>query len=486
MPTTTSSHQTAATCPHTPPQFKKVHFIGIGGAGMSGIALVLHERGFEVSGSDLKTSRYIRRLLAAGIPIRIGHEASAIDEITPDVVVVSTAIPESNPELVRARELGIPVWPRAKMLSVLSCGQTTIAVAGTHGKTTTSSMCATMLDRMSLDPSFLIGGIVEGYETNGRNGNGAYFVCEADESDSSFLFLHPHIAVVTNVEADHLDHYGSLAEIEDTFCEFMSLVGEAGVVVVCGDDARLAELAARTGRRFVTYGFHETNDVIVQAQASAPESASTFELIFPQGEKHTVEIHSNPGRHNMLNAAAALTVAHELGLDTVAAARALSSFEGVRRRFTRIGEIRGVSIVDDYGHHPTEIKATLKAAASLGYEHVCVVFQPHRYSRLEALLDGFADAFADADRLILIDVFPAGEMPIPGVTSKMLADTVAERHPNLTVRYAQDRTELMAAIDELAGAGDVLITMGAGDVTTVGPEYLERAAEMLASDQDTH
>ena len=459
----------------TAPTFKSAHFIGIGGAGMSGIALVLHQRGVAVTGSDLKTSRYIRQLTRAGISIRIGHESATIDEVKPDVVVVSTAIPESNPELVRARELGIPVWPRAKMLSALSYGYTTVAVAGTHGKTTTSSMCATMLDRMGLDPSFLIGGIVEGYGTNGRNGSSKYFVCEADESDSSFLYLDPNVVVVTNVEADHLDHYGSLAEIEDTFRTFMGLVGEDGTVVVCGDSEHLAALARSSGRKVLTYGFHEGNDVVCSANERHHVIGSAFSVVLPDGTAHEVSIANNPGNHNILNATAALTVAFVLGLDTTAAATALSSFKGVRRRFTHVGDVRGITLVDDYGHHPTEIRATLKAAKDLEFKHTVVVFQPHRYSRLQALCDDFADAFADADKLILIDVFSAGEMPIPGVNSKMLADTVRERHPGKEVRYCPDRASLMAAIDEMTESGDLLITMGAGDVTNVGPEYLEHA-----------
>ena len=417
------------------PTFKRAHFIGIGGAGMSGIALVLHERGYVVTGSDLKTSRYIRQLTRAGVDIHVGHEAKTIDEVQPDVVVVSTAIPESNPELIRARELGIPVWPRAKMLSALGHGHTTVAVAGTHGKTTTSSMCATMLDRMGLDPSFLIGGIVEGYDTNGRNGSSEYFVCEADESDSSFLYLDPNVVVVTNVEADHLDHYGSLEEIEATFVKFMKLVGEDGTVIVCGDSPRLAELAHGTGR------------------------------------------------HNMLNACASLIVACVLGLDVDAAATSLSTFDGVRRRFTHVGDTNGICVVDDYGHHPTEVGATLKAAKTLDFKDVVVVFQPHRYSRLQALASDFADAFADADTVILIDVFSAGEMPIPGATSKMLADLIAERHPGKPVFYAPDRASLMKLIDENTHEGDLLITMGAGDVTAVGPEYLEHAQEQNRDEQ---
>ena len=460
----------------TAPDFVRAHFIGIGGAGMSGIALVLHERGFTVTGSDLKASRYTRQLVRAGVPVRVGHAAATIDEFSPDVVVVSSAIPAANPELVRARELGIPVWPRAKMLSALSYGRTTVAVAGTHGKTTTSSMCATMLDRMGLDPSFLIGGVVEGYDTNGRNGSGPHFVAEADESDSSFLYLAPTIAVVTNIEADHMDHYASLHEIEETFCAFMDLVGEDGAVIACGEDPRVPALARSTGRRVITYGFGEDNDVVCTAAAPRDRAAGACTVRLPDDSVHEVCIKNNPGAHNVLNATASLAVAFALGLDTAAAAAALSTFEGVRRRFTQVGQVGGVTIVDDYGHHPTEIAATLAAARALPFERVVVVFQPHRYTRLQALLDGFADAFEDADELVLVDVFSAGEMPIPGVTSKMLADTVRARHEEAHVRYVSGRRALMAALDEVLRPGDLLITMGAGDVTQVGPEYLEHAS----------
>ena len=461
---------------------KRAHFIGIGGAGMSGIALVLHERGYVVTGSDLKASRYTRQLARAGVKVYIGHEAKTIDEVEPDVVVVSTAIPESNPELVRARELSIPVWARAKMLSALGDGYTTVAIAGTHGKTTTSSMCATMLDRMGLDPSFLIGGIVEGYDTNGRNGAGEHFVCEADESDSSFLYLNPNVVVVTNVEADHLDHYSSLEEIEDTFVKFMSLVGEDGTVIVCGDAPRLVELAHRSGRKAISYGFSADNDVVVVPDANRHALGGSFTATIDGAERH-VSIKNNPGTHNMLNACASLIVASVLDLDVEAAATALSSFDGVRRRFTHVGDVNGVCLVDDYGHHPTEVKATLKAAKTLDFGKVTVVFQPHRYSRLQALASDFADAFAAADVVILIDVFSAGEMPIPGVTSKMLADLIAERHPDKPVFYAPDRAKLMELIDANACSGDLLITMGAGDVTTVGPDYLEHAAELAGSNE---
>ena len=461
----------------TAPTFKSAHFIGVGGAGMSGIALVLHERGFKVTGSDLKTSRYVRQLTRAGVEVHVGHEAVTIDAVQPDVVVVSTAIPETNPELMRARELGIPVWHRAKMLSALGYGRTTVAAAGTHGKTTTSSMVATMLDRMGLDPSFLIGGVVEGYGTNGKNGDGEYFVVEADESDSSFLYLNPHVVIVTNVEADHMDHYSSLEEIEDTFCAFMNLVGEDGTVIVCGEDPHLVELARSTGRAVLTYGEGEGFDVSCAPMASSHAFGTDFRVTLPDGAVRTVAIKNNPGRHNMLNATAALASAYVLGLDTEDAARALSTFEGARRRFTHVGETRGVMLVDDYGHHPTEVKATLHAAKSLDFAKVAVVFQPHRYTRLQALCDDFVDAFADADTVVLIDVFPAGEMPIPGVTSKMLADKIRAAHPDKQVRYVADHQALMTCLDEVVQTGDLLITMGAGDVTTVGPEYLAHVAD---------
>ena len=365
----------------TAPTFKSAHFIGVGGAGMSGIALVLHERGCRVTGSDLKTSRYIRQLTRAGVPIHVGHTASTIDEFQPDVVVVSTAIPETNPELVRARELGIPVWHRAKMLSALGYGRTTVACAGTHGKTTTSSMVATMLDRMELDPSFLIGGVVEGYGTNGKNGDGEYFV----------------------VEADHMDHYDSLEQIEETFCTFMGLVGEDGTVIVCGEDPRLVELARSCGRTVFTYGEGDGMDVCLNPAATRHAFGSDFTVTLPDGSKREVSIKNNPGRHNMLNATAALTAAYVLGLDTERAAEALSTFEGARRRFTQVGEVRGV-------------------------------------------------------------------------TSKMLADKIRAAHPGKSVYYVSDHAALMARIDDVAQAGDLLITMGAGDITTVGPEYLEHVA----------
>ena len=452
------------------------HFIGIGGAGMSGIALVLHERGCRVTGSDLKNSHYVRELEAAGIDVTVGHDAATIDAVSPQVVVTSTAIPETNPEVVRARELGIPIWPRAKMLSHLSGASTTVAVAGTHGKTTTSSMVATMLDKMGLDPSFLIGGVVEGYGTNGRNGSGEHFVCEADESDGSFLYLHPHVVVVTNIEADHLDHYGTLENIEKTFCTFMGLVDDAGTVIVNGDNPRYVELARSCGRRVVTYGFEASCDYVCLPEPATHALASSFSVRAGEKTVH-VTIAANPGRHNMANATAAIAVADVLGLDLDAAAAALSQFKGARRRFTHVGDVAGVTVVDDYGHHPTEVAATLGAAADLPFKRIVCVFQPHRYSRTQALAAEFGRAFDDADVLRVMDVFSAGEMPVPGVSGKTIVEAVRHTGNVTDVAYVPNRKRLIENLCDLVRPGDLLITQGAGDVTAIGPAFIEAMRE---------
>ncbi|MDO4805859.1 MAG: UDP-N-acetylmuramate--L-alanine ligase [Coriobacteriales bacterium] len=456
--------------------FTSAHFIGIGGAGMSGIALVLHERGCKVTGSDLKKSHYVRELRTAGIDVRVGHDAAVIDEVRPDVVVISTAIPETNPELARARELNIPVWPRAKMLSALSDNAITVAVAGTHGKTTTSSMVATMLDKMGLDPSFLIGGVVEGYDTNGRDGKGGYFVAEADESDGSFLFLNPNVVVVTNIEADHMDHYGTMERLEATFCEFMGLVGEAGTVIIMGDDPHFVELARSTGRKVVTYGFNEGNDYRC-VQTGTQGLASMLEVHLPSSETVAVSISSNPGRHNVLNATACIVVADVLGLDVAKAATALSEFKGARRRFTHVGEVDGITVVDDYGHHPTEIDATLQAASTLDFKRIVCVFQPHRYTRTQLLQDSFGVAFNHADLLFVMDVFPAGETPIPGISGKTVAQEVMQHGDTKTVEFIANRRSLIEKLCEVCQPGDLVITQGAGDVTLMGPMLLDALRE---------
>ena len=457
--------------------FSRVHFIGIGGAGMSGIALVLHQRGYTVSGSDLKASRYTRPLVRAGISVTIGQEAETIDREAPEIVVISSAIPSTNPELVRARELGIEVWPRAKMLSYLSRGAVTIAVAGTHGKTTTSSLAATMLDRIGQSPTFLIGGVIDGYETNGHSGTGPYFVAEADESDGSFLFLEPNYVIVTNIEADHLDHYGTLEAIEETFCKLMASIPEDGALIVCGEDPHVPELARSCNRRVVTYGFDEGNDVVCVAH-DGPGNA--FAVRMPDGAAYELHLDNNPGRHNMLNACAVMALSAELGLDLQASAEAVSSFSGVHRRFETVGEADGVLIIDDYGHHPTEIAATLSAARNLG-RRINVVFQPHRYSRTQALAEQFGGAFRDADEVWVMDVFSAGETPIPGVSGRTVANAIHAEEPDKPVSYQPNRHDL---VEELAGrvaSGEMVITMGAGDVTMIGPSLLAELRQREAA-----
>jgi UDP-N-acetylmuramate--alanine ligase len=442
---------------------------------MSGIALVLAARGVSVTGSDLKVSRYSRALEAAGVPVAIGHAAKNLGD--PEIVVVSSAIPESNPELAEARRRGLPVWPRARMLGHLAGERKTIAVAGTHGKTTTSSMIATMLSRMALEPSFLIGGEVDGFDTNAVNGSGEHYVVEADESDGSFVYLDPYIAVITNVEADHLDHYGTLEAVKAAFTEFMNRVSE--VLVVCGDDPLLVEMARATGKRTVTYGFCDECDV--KATILGREGAGLrFEVVTADG-KFATGVTTVPGIHMASNAVGSLAAAWVLGLDLQDAADALGSFSGVRRRFDLVGERGGVTVVDDYAHHPTEVRATLAAAKSLEFERVVVLFQPHRYSRTDALSADFGDAFCDADKIVLMDVYSAGEAPIPGVSGKTLLDAVLRTHPRAQVAYLPHRADIVDYVMARSRPGDIVLTMGAGDVTALGSELL-RALDEDAKD----
>lgn len=449
------------------------HFVGIGGAGMSGIARVLHDRGLPVSGSDLRESRYSHALRDAGIPVTIGHDASYLGN--PEVVVVSSAIPESNPEVVEARRRGLPLWPRAKMLARLAEDRSTIAIAGTHGKTTTSSMVATMLAGMGLDPTYLIGGEVCAFGTNAACGGGEHYVVEADESDGSFLYLDPFIAVITNVEADHLDHYGTLVALEDTFERFAARTVSGGAVVVCADDGRAVALARRSGARVVTYGCAEDADV--RCTGLRRHGAGHLFTLTPSGGLSCEATIDVPGTHNVLNATAALAVAHVLGLDISSAVDALAGYAGVRRRFDLVGEEGGVRVVDDYAHHPTEVRATLAAARSAGADRVWVVFQPHRYSRTEALAAEFGAAFSEADRIILMEVYSAGETPIPGVTGKTLVEEVLLSDPRSRVSYLPHRSDIPLFLSRYSREGDLVITMGAGDVTALGPEILRALHE---------
>lgn len=456
-------------------RIKQVHFIGVGGVGMSGIARVAHDQGMQVSGSDIKESRYTKQLREAGITVFIGQKAENIPEGDP-VVVISTAILENNPELIEARRRGLEIWHRAQMLAHLGVGLDTLAVAGTHGKTTTSSMLASALDALGADPTFLIGGIVRAYGTNAHSGTGDHYVVEADESDKSFTYLSPKAVLVTNIEADHLDHYKDLDEIYDKFHDFMGLVSEDGVIVACGDEPHVVEIARSEGRRMYTYGFNEGCDVRITSYE--PHGiGSRYTAVMPDGTQVEGAIKQNPGRHNVLNATGVVTLLWALGFDAAKVAQALSGFAGVRRRFDLVGEVGGVTVVDDYAHHPTEIAATISAAAGLGYKHVHVLFQPHRYSRAplftQVLHDEFGAAFDKADSVTFMDVYPAGEAPVPGVSGKTFLNVVLEHEGHPQADFVAHRVDVVPHLMDKLQPGDLVITMGAGDVTAMGPQIID-------------
>ena len=456
-------------------RIKQVHFIGVGGVGMSGIARVAHDQGMQVSGSDIKESRYTKQLREAGITVFIGQQADNIPEGDP-VVVISTAILENNPELIEARRRGLEIWHRAQMLAHLGVGLDTLAVAGTHGKTTTSSMLASVLDALGADPTFLIGGIVRAYGTNAHSGTGRHYVVEADESDKSFTYLSPKAVLVTNIEADHLDHYKDLDEIYDKFHDFMGLVPEDGVIVACGEEPHVVEIARSEGRRMYTYGFNEGCDVRITSYE--PHGiGSRYTAVMPDGTQVEGTIKQNPGRHNVLNATGVITLLWALGFDAAKVAQALSGFAGVRRRFDLVGEVGGVTVVDDYAHHPTEIAATISAAAGLGYKHVHVLFQPHRYSRAplftQVLHDEFGAAFDKADSVTFMDVYPAGEAPVPGVSGKTFLNVVLEHEGHPQADFVAHRVDVVPHLMEKLQQGDLVITMGAGDVTAMGPQIID-------------
>jgi UDP-N-acetylmuramate--alanine ligase len=454
------------------------HFIGAGGAGMSAIALVLAAQGRPITGSDLKESRYSRALEEAGVRVSIGHAAENLGD--PEIVVVSSAIPETNPELAEARRRGIEVWPRARMLASLAGDRTAVAVAGTHGKTTTSSMLAVMLARLGLEPTFLIGGEIDGVGTNAESGAGAHFVVEADESDGSFVWLEPDVAIITNIEADHLDHYGTIEHVLRAFAEFMQRVRPDGTLVVCGDDARLVEMARESGRAVVTYGFDPACEV--RCTALGREGVGSRFRVDLQDGSSVESVIAVPGLHMVSNATAAIATALTLGVDAGEAAGALAAFTGVRRRFDLVGEALGVTVVDDYAHHPTEVRATVGACASLGFGRTVVLFQPHRYSRTEALADDFGGAFGDADKIVLMDVYSAGEAPVPGVSGKTLLDAVLRDDPRAQLAYLPHRGDVVPYLANTLRDGDLVLTMGAGDVTTIGPELVVALEERAGGD----
>jgi UDP-N-acetylmuramate--alanine ligase len=444
---------------------ERVHLVGIGGAGMRGIAQLLLSRGVTVSGSDLKESRSLDELRAQGAEIAAGHRAENV-HVEVDAVITSSAIPDTNPEVLAAIERGTPVWKRAQALAALMSGSRTIAVSGTHGKTTTTSMLCVILDRAGLDPTFVIGGDLNESGSGARTGAGEWFVAEADESDGSFLLPTPEIGVVTNVEDDHLDFYRDGREIRAAFGTF---VGRCGAVVACGDDPGVrAVLEAR--KDAVTYGLGHDNRVQVSVGHLA--GSGVRGEVDVEGRAVAVELRV-PGTHNLLNAAAAIAAARLAGVDPERAAQALHSFTGVRRRFEYRGAVRGADLFDDYAHHPTEIAATLSAARD-GHRRVIAVFQPHRYSRTRQLWRSLGESLASADVVVVTDVYGAGEPPMPGVTGKLVVDGLAEFAPTKRVAYLPKRQDVIQYLVGALRPGDLVLTLGAGDVTTVAEEVMDR------------
>ena len=453
--------------------FQRVHFIGIGGVGMSGIAEVLHNLGYAVSGSDRSNSPTAQRLQNLGITVHVGHAAEHIGDA--DVVVTSSAIRQDNPELIAARAERIPVVPRAEMLGELMRFRRGIAIAGTHGKTTTTSLAASVLAEADYDPTFVIGGQLNAAGANARLGTGQYIVVEADESDGSFLLLSPVIAVVTNIDADHLENYGGdFAQVKKAFGDFLHRLPFYGLAVLCVDDPEVTELAKSTTRRVMTYGI-DTLDADVRASNL---SQSGFEMHFDlhlPGREGSLPVTLNlPGRHNVLNALAAASIGWQLGVEAEAIARALAGFQGVGRRFHRRGDIAldkgSALLVDDYGHHPRELAAVF-AAARGGWpdRRLVVAFQPHRYSRTRDLLDDFANVLADADVLVLTEVYPAGEAPIAGADGRALARAVRARGKVDPVLIEHPR-EFSETLPTLLRDGDLLLLLGAGDIGTAAVE----------------
>lgn len=465
------------TAEQLPPELQRVHMVGIGGAGMSGIARILLDRGGQVSGSDAKESRGIHALRARGAQIRIGHDASSLDLLDGGVTAVITthaAIPKTNPELVEARRRGIPVVLRPVVLAKLMTGRTTLMVTGTHGKTTTTSMLIVALQHCGRDPSFAVGGELGEAGTNAHHGSGAYFVAEADESDGSLLEYTPNVAIVTNIESDHLDFYGSTDAYVEVFDSFVERLAAGGALVVCTDDPGSAALAQRTaelGIRLLRYGSAPGEPLAARLLSWEQLGTEAVAHIQLAGEEQARVMRlSVPGRHMALNALGALLAAIEIGAPVDDVLDGLAGFEGVRRRFELVGIASTVRVFDDYAHHPTEISATLAAVRSVVQQsggRSLAVFQPHLYSRTKAFAQEFGHALNGADEVFVLDVYGAREQPLAGVSGASVAE-----HVSVPVHYLPDFSAAAQRVAAAAGPGDVIVTMGAGDVTLLGPEIV--------------
>ncbi len=448
-------------------KYEKIHFVGIGGVGMSGIAEVLNNLGYDISGSDLRESETTGRLGKLGITVDIGHKAENVEGA--DIVVISSAVNAVNPEVTAARELSIPVIPRAEMLAELARLKYGILVAGTHGKTTTTSLIASVLALGGVDPTVVIGGKLKGIGSNARLGQGEFLVAEADESDGSFLRLAPAISIVTNIDREHMDFYRDINELKIAFLSFINKVPFYGISILCGDDVNIKELLPEVQRRVTTYGLGIGLD-LVAVNIRTEGFKSVFEAELHKVSLGTFEV-PLIGNHNVCNSLAAIAVAHELGIEMETVREALAGFSGVQRRFESKGSVSGISVIDDYGHHPTEITATLRALKESGIgERLVVLFQPHRYSRTRDLLEDFFFAFTDADKVILIDIYPAGEEPLKGINSEILFAGI--RNAGKDVDYIRNRDEVLDCLKRELKEGDAFLTLGAGDVWKIGEEFI--------------
>ncbi|RMG05774.1 MAG: UDP-N-acetylmuramate--L-alanine ligase [Nitrospirae bacterium] len=447
-------------------RYRIIHFVGIGGIGMSGIAEVLRNLGYEVTGSDLRESATTERLRRIGVKVYIGHDPNNVDSA--HVVVTSSAVKDDNPEVIEARRRSIPVIPRAEMLAELGRLKYSVLIAGSHGKTTTTSLVGHILAHTGMDPTVVIGGILKSTGSNARLGQGEFLVAEADESDGSFLKLSPTIALATNIDREHMDYFKDMETLAGAFRSFLEKVPFYGASIVCNDDPILREMGGSLRRPSLSYGL--TGDADITAVEVRPEEGGVSFLLYIDGEPLGRFLIPLIGRHNVLNTLGAIGVARELRIDMEDVRIALQEFPGIQRRFEFKGERMGVRVYDDYGHHPTEIKALLSAVRENLSGRIVVIFQPHRYTRTRDLFYEFLEAFDEADLLYLMDIYPAGESPIPGVSTSNLNDALHERGINSV--YISDRETLVESVTGGLREGDILITLGAGDVWKIGEEIV--------------
>ncbi|HHX23426.1 MAG: UDP-N-acetylmuramate--L-alanine ligase [Tepidanaerobacteraceae bacterium] len=458
----------------------RIHFIGIGGTGMSGIAKILMNMGYTVSGSDLKVSEALIRLKDEGARVFIGHDASNVEGA--DTVVVSSAIPQSNPEYMKAIESNIPLVHRADMLSLLMSPKKGIAVTGAHGKTTTTSMISSIMEKNGFDPTVVIGGELNDIGGNATLGSGDFLVAEADESDGSFMKLHPYVAVITNIENDHMDYYKNMNNMKNAFKKFVNNVDENGFIIFGNDNKYVREIIKETDKKYYTFGINYPSDFMPK-NIRMKGLDTVFEIYFREKLLGEVQLHV-PGIHNVLNAAAAIAVGNRIGANTECMIEALRTFQGVQRRFQIVDVVNEVTIIDDYAHHPTEITATLKAARSCDPRKVYAIFQPHRYTRTQHLADEFGKAFNDADEIIITDIYSAGERPIEGVSSKLIIDKAKNNGKDFI--FIKDKEDIPEYIADKVKPGDYVLTIGAGDISSTSYSIVQKLKDTFKEEVIGH